>query len=316
MRKLRRWIQYINMSVMKFYKFRTFTTSYYFPRVTKETRFLYGLYSPFGGLLSKIYWFLFKNIGIVRSFSQVDAEKVDFPYALIKKVDGTDSMLSFNMGSPGVEQKISILGWDKKERVPFFAKFSQKPKAIELTKNEIAVYKLLSPTGLVPKLLDERIDDGYAFLKTDYVKGQRPQSLKLTREIMQLSLMMKDFHLTSCRIDENGLQMALSHGDFCPWNMLEYNGQIRLIDWELAADRPLGHDIFTYIIQTSLLLNPEKHLGEVVEAHEEVIKEYFTTFGIDDYQPYLNDFVKSRCAYEISKGNSGRATRLNEILVR
>ena len=299
---------------MKLYKFRTFTTSYYFPNVTKETRFLYGLYSPFGGILSKVYWALFKNFRLVRCFSGIDTKKVDFPYTKIMDVDGTDSILSFNMGSPGVEQKISILGWSKDEKKPFFAKFSQKPKAIELTKNEISVYKLLSKTGLVPQLLKEDIGQGYAYLKTEYVKGCRPQSTELTREIMQLSLTLKDYHLGDSNTKANNLKTALSHGDFCPWNMLEYDGKIRLIDWELAAERPLGHDLFTYIVQTSLLLTPECNLKEAIKSNEDIICEYFSSFGIENYKPYIKVFVEERYKYEIKKGNDERANRLNEII--
>lgn len=299
---------------MKLYKFRTFTTSYYFPNITKETRFLYGLYSPFGGILSRIYWFLFKNFRLVRCFSGIDTKKVDFPYTKIMDVDGTDSILSFNMGSPGVEQKISILGWSKDEKKPFFAKFSQKPKAIELTKNEISVYKLLSKTGLVPQLLKEDIGQGYAYLKTEYVKGCRPQSTELTREIMQLSLTLKDYHLGDSNTKANNLKTALSHGDFCPWNMLEYDGKIRLIDWELAAERPLGHDLFTYIVQTSLLLTPERNLKEAIKSNEDIISEYFSSFGIENYKPYLKVFVEERYKYEVNKGNDERANRLNEII--
>lgn len=299
---------------MKLYKFRTFTTAYYFPNPTKETRFLYGLYSPFGGILSKVYWTLFKNFGLVRCFSGIDTKKVDFPYTKIRDIDGTDSILSFNMGSPGVEQKISILGWSKDEKKPFFAKFSQKPKAIELTKNEISVYKLLSKTGLVPQLLKEDIGQGYAYLKTEFVKGSRPQSTELTREIMQLSLTLKDYHLGDSKTNTNNLKTALSHGDFCPWNMLEYDGKIRLIDWELAAERPLGHDLFTYIVQTSLLLTPERNLREAIKSHEGIIKEYFNSVGIENYLPYLKEFIEERYRYEISKGNEERANRLNEII--
>lgn len=299
---------------MKLYRFRTFTTSYYFPNITKETRFLYGLYSPFGGILSKVYWALFKNFRLVRCFSCIDTKKVDFPYTKIMDVDGTDSILSFNMGSPGVEQKISILGWSKDEKKPFFAKFSQKPKAIELTKNEISVYKLLSKTGLVPQLLKEDIGQGYAYLKTEYVKGCRPQSTELTREIMQLSLTLNDYHLGDSNTKANNLKTALSHGDFCPWNMLEYDGKIRLIDWELAAERPLGHDLFTYIVQTSLLLTPECNLKEAIKSNEDIISEYFSSFGIENYKPYIKVFVEERYKYEVNKGNDERANRLNEII--
>ena len=299
---------------MKLYRFKTYTTSYYFPNTTEETRFLYGLYSPFGGMLSKVYWFLFKNIALVRRFSVVDTEKVSFPYRKIKDIEGTNSVLSFNMGSPGIEQKISILGWDENKKLPFFAKYSQKPRAIELTKNEIAVCKLLKQTGVVPQLLKEEIGNDYAFIKTEYIRGERPKSLELTKEIMQLSLLLKDYHLTDKSYNVNGLKLALSHGDFCPWNMLEYNGKLKLIDWELAADRALGHDIFTYIMQTSLLLYPNKSLKIALNENDDIIKEYFRILKVENYKPYLQEFIRVRSAYEISKGNRKRALRINEMI--
>ena len=229
-------------------------------------------------------------------------------------IDGTNSVLSFNLGSPGIEQKISILGWNKKEKLPFFAKYSQKPRAIELTKNEITVYKLLSDTGLVPRLLKEEIGNEYAFIKTEYVRGKRVQNLDLTREIMQLSLLLKDYHLTAIQTDKNGLKLALSHGDFCPWNMLEYKGELKLIDWELAADRTLGYDIFTYIVQTSSLLYPNKSLKKAINEYEDMIKEYFYLLGVENYQPYLHEFIRDRIAYEISKDNHNRALKLSEVI--
>ncbi|MBR5476275.1 MAG: phosphotransferase [Bacteroidaceae bacterium] len=299
---------------MKLYRFKTFTTTYYFPRTTKETKLLYGLYSPFGGILSKIYWTLFQKSNIIRSIRSVDSNKTNIPYNKIRELEGGNSIMSFNMGSPGIEQKISILGFENNHKIPFFAKFSQKPRAIELTKNEIAVYKLLSDTKLVPVLYKEKCCNDYAFLKCEYIKGERPKNIELTKEIIQLSITLNEYHLTNNKTDYKGLKTALSHGDFCPWNMLEHNGAIRLIDWELAAERPLGYDIFTFIIQTSILLSPKKSLNTAIKEKEDIIKEYFNTFGINNYIPYLQSFVKTRQAYETSKGYKDRALRLNEIL--
>ena len=131
---------------------------------------------------------------------------------------------------------------------------------------------------------------------------------------MQLSLTLKDYHLGDSNTKANNLKTALSHGDFCPWNMLEYDGKIRLIDWELAAERPLGHDLFTYIVQTSLLLTPECNLKEAIKSNEDIISEYFSSFGIENYKPYLKVFVEERYKYEVNKGNDERANRLNEII--
>lgn len=172
---------------MKYYRFKTFTTSYYFPNIDASLKYMYGLYSPYGGMLSKIYWALFRNIRLVRLLSSIDESKLDFPYTKIKAADGGDTLMSFNMGSPGVEQKISILGYDNILNIPFFAKFSQKPRAMALTRNEVLVYRLLDGTGLTPRLLKAVDTEDYVFLKAEYIKGIRPKSRNITHEILLMT---------------------------------------------------------------------------------------------------------------------------------
>ena len=288
---------------MKYFRFKTFTTSYYFPKLSSTFLYMYGLYSPYGGILSKIYWSLFRNIRLVRLLSSVDESKLDFPYKKIKAADGNDTLMSFNMGSPGVEQKISILGFDKTLNIPFFAKFSEKPRAKKLTKNEIRIYRMLDGTGLTPKLLQSVDTDDYVYLKAEFIKGSRPKSRKMTDDILQLCLPLREYHLTDKYVDENGLKMSLSHGDFCPWNVLVSDGAIRLIDWELAADRTLGYDLFTYICQVSILFEPDKDLLLAIDESMEYVKAYFSTLGISDYKPYLKAFAEQKWVYEESKEN-------------
>ena len=192
---------------MKYFRFKTFTTSYYFPKLSSSFLYMYGLYSPYGGMLSKIYWSLFRNIRLVRLLSSVDESKLDFPYTKIKVADGGETLMSFNMGSPGVEQKISILGYDNKLNIPFFAKFSQKPRAMALTRNEVLVYRLLDGTGLTPRLLKAVDTEDYVYLKAEYINGIRPKSRNITQEILHLCLPLASRHLTEQRTDANGLKM-------------------------------------------------------------------------------------------------------------
>lgn len=289
---------------MIYFRFKTFTTSYYFPILQIHQQYMYGLYSSYGGKLSKIYWDLFKKYNIVRTLTAVDSEDLPFSYRQIKEVDDTDCLMSFNMGSPGIEQKISILGYDNHTHTPFFAKFSQKPVAKELTKNEIDIYKILKDTQLTPQLLNYKICEEYVYLKAEYIKGERPISKKMTPEVLNLCLELKDYHLTTEKSDENSLQLALSHGDFCPWNILIHGNQMKLIDWELAKDRPLGFDLFTYICQVSLLFNPENELLQIIDKHDAQIKQYFTACGVQNYLPYLKSFATEKADYENNKGNS------------
>ena len=299
--------------MMKLYRFKTFTTSYYFPHLDSSLQYMYGLYSPYGGRLSKIYWWLFQHSSVVRSLTSVNEKDLEFPYSKIKVTDGNDTLMSFNMGSPGVEQKISILGYDKTLDIPFFAKFSQKPRAMALTRNEVLVYRLLDGTGLTPRLLKSVDTEDYVYLKAEYINGIRPKSRNITHEILHLCLPLASRHLTEQRTDANGLKMGLSHGDFCPWNVLVSNDQIRLIDWELAADRTLGYDLFTYICQVAILFEPEKQLLLAIDDNMRYVKEYFSSFGITDYKPYLKAFAMQKWEYEEGKGNTRLSEKYKEL---
>lgn len=299
--------------IMILYKFKTFTTSYYFPRLSRDKEYMYGLYSAYGGKLSKLYWYLFRKYKFVRALTKIDSSKVDFPYKKIKEIDGTDCLMSFNMGSPGVEQKISILGFDKQSGKPFFAKFSEKPAAMALTKNEIDIYNVLSGTGLCPQLFQSKIDKDFVYLKAEYINGKRPQERTFNDNILNLCLRLKNYHLTEKQYNSNGLLMCLSHGDFCPWNMLEDEGKLRLIDWEMAKDRTLGFDLFTYICQVSILFTPNKSLLSSIDEHNDYIKKFFADCRIEDYIPYLKAFALEKAEYEKGKSNKNLSDKYNEL---
>ena len=289
---------------MLYYRFKTFTTSYYFPKLSKEQRYMYGLYSAYGGKLSRLYWSLFKKYLFVRLFTSINENKLPFPYLTIKNCLGNETLLAFNMGSPGIEQKISILGYDIKKHTPFFAKFSQKEKAKILTKNEIKIYTILKGTKLTPDLLSYHITENYVCMKAEYIKGTRPKTKEIKSEIVKLCLQLTEFHLDETINDYKDLIHCLSHGDFCPWNILVSDGKMRLIDWELAKERPLGYDLFTYICQVAILFNPESDLLHIIDSNSKFVEEYFNKYNIKDYLPYLKAFAKEKASYEQSKGNN------------
>lgn len=287
---------------MIYYCFKTFTTSYYFPKLKTYQQYMYGLYSSYGGILSKIYWSFFKKSSFVRSLTSLRHDQLPLPFQQIKENLGFNALLAFNMGSPGIEQKISILGYDNELKQPFFAKFSQKEEAKALTLNEIKIYQLLDNTRLTPKLLHYQITDEYVCLKAEYIKGERPKNRQLNQQIVDLCLKLKDFHIENKNKDN--LKYSLSHGDFCPWNMLVSNGNISLIDWELAKERPLGYDLFTFICQVSSLFEPEKDLLHAIDQNTSFIQFYFKHCDIPDYLPYLKAFAQEKAEYEKAKNNS------------
>ena len=254
---------------------------------------MYGLYPTYGGKLSRIYWWLFRHCSMVRALNACEGEKAGFPYRKIVDLEGKNSLMAFNLGTPGPEQKISILGFDTEKKEPFFAKFSEKPDAIKLTRNEVATYKVLDGTNLAPKLFEVKELDDCIWMRTSFVQGKHLSSMALTEEIVDLALSLSKYHLTDASTNNEGLRLSLSHGDFCPWNMLVDAGNIQLIDWEMAADRPLGYDIFKYVCQCSRLFHPDKAYSSAIEENKALIDQYFSRLGIQDWGNYYDYFSKN-----------------------
>lgn len=275
---------------MKYYEFRTRRTSYFFPPEAEEHPFLFGLYTPYGGKMVRRLWDMFRQRGWVRRLMQRDEKRLPFPYQDVQKAIGGESILAFNMGTPGPEQKISILGIDKASGQPFFAKFSRKTKAKALTLNEIITYRQLAGTGLTPALLASSTTDDYVFMKSEYVAGTSPRIYDLTEQVVEMAIVISQHG----RGEQDGLQTGLAHGDFCPWNMLENDGTLRLIDWEMAAVKPLGHDLFKFIYSCHTFFPDGRSMARVINDSAPLIGRYFEVFGIKNWSWYLRAFNKER----------------------
>lgn len=281
---------------MKYYRFSTFTTSYYFSEIDADTKFLYGLYSAYGNKLSRWYWRKFQQSQFVRSLTTVKEERLPFPYTKIRELCGKEAIMSFNMGSPGDAQKISMLGYVPTTRQQFFAKFSQKPEAMRLSKHEIEVLSILQDTGFVPKLYDSRIGDDYVYLQTEYVQGHRPYDTLLNQQVVDFLIKLSSYHYPNGeQTDKEGMRTCLSHGDFCPWNMLvQQDGLLRMIDWEMADERIVGYDIFTWLLNVAGLVTGKIPLYHIIEKNRKYIMRYFNALQIGDYTPYLRAFVEQQ----------------------
>jgi len=68
------------------------------------------------------------------------------------------------------------------------------------------------------------------------------------------------------------LPMAMSHGDFTRWNIRADKYNVFAIDWEEFANRPLGHDIFTFLFTEKLFvegLSPEETSSFFVKLYKD-----------------------------------------------
>lgn len=273
-----------------FYRFKTRRVACYFPAIKDNTDFFYGIYTPYN-LFAKVYWWLFVNCGVLRRSTIIKDAESSFPYRNIVSLLPNECVFSVNMGTPGPEQKISILGMTcDKER--FFAKYSQKPRAIELSRNEIKVLKKLKDTDYVPQLYDYKIADSYCYLRTSYVEGKTFSSLNLNREIVNLAIQISKIDMK--KNQEDGILLGLSHGDFTPWNILVDHNSYHLIDWEMADERELGYDLFHFLYQVQTLFHPNILFTDCVMKNKDYIDEYFGSFGVVDWTPYFRAFKQRK----------------------
>lgn len=296
---------------MKLYRFKTTKASYFFPDVNSKNEFVYSLYGNYGGLAVKLYWWLFRHSFFVRYLSKIDSSVVE-DYQQLQNLLGSDSVFGINFGTRSPDQKKSILGVDACGK-RFFAKLSTKENAQKLSCNEIHVYKKLADSGLVPALIDYKITDDYVFLKTECVEGDHIHGQVSEDRILQMLLRLSAYHYAN-ELNCDGLKTCFSHGDFCLWNMLERDGGIKIVDWEMADERPLGYDLFTYVFQTSFLLKKEEAFDLVMQKNKKLIESYFSSVGIENWEPYFRSFVQEKVEEFSRKQDSYMLRRYNEAL--
>lgn len=297
------------MKFMNLYHFKTFRTSYYFPSFNEDSRFLYGLYTPFGRGIAKVYWKLFCSCRLVQILNKVSNPDSVFPYSSIMALMPKDVLVSFNMGTPGPEQKISMLGIETNGN-HFFAKYSTKKDAMALSRNEIIILTKLKGTNLSPDLLIYKDNSDYVFFRTTCVEGKSPTTIELDDNIVDLAISINRIDLQN-----RDLKTSLSHGDFTPWNLIiTHEGKYKMIDWELACERELGYDLFTYIMHVGTLLMPNTSFIQLIEKNLYYIHKYFNIFGIKDWKPYLKAFARRRIEYDMNKCEYEHAKKFECLL--
>lgn len=278
---------------MTFYRFKTFKSTYYFPPLTPDSRFIYSLYGNYGGRLARLLWWLFLHISLFRSLFHVREKEIE-GMSLLRSLLGDNAIFGVNMGTIGPDQKMSVLGYyTTASKVTyaskFFAKLAISERAKALSRNEIKVYQALADTGHVPALYAYQDTDDYVFLKCECFTGGHVPVDADHDQVMSILKKLKDLHY-----EGDSAQTCFAHMDFCPWNMLSVNGKLRVIDWEMAAEMPLGFDLFTYLLQTSFLIDKTQTGRAVIEKHRAWIDEYFEG---EEWHTCLQQFVDYKVAF-------------------
>lgn len=280
---------------------------FFFPK--REFNSYKKYYTPFS-LKSKVFWFLYCNSNILRSFFIIKEDDIPLPISEIKKIAVFKNATYFyNIGTEGIEQKATIVVSNKTQNR--FIKFAQKEKAKELVQNESKILFFLKEKAELnsAKILYSHSSNPTSYIVTELIDGEKVKFTNINQQILLLLLQISKLEQTN--ID---LKYVFSHGDFCPWNMLlNKHQEIVLIDWEMAGLKPLGYDLFTFIFQINFLLKPKLKVDKILQENCIHINEYFSNFQIKDWNEYLIKFAEIKIEKE--KSNPLLLLKYKELLV-
>ncbi len=296
---------------MKYFYIHPFKPQYFFPKAFKKHEVFSTFFKPYSHI-GKISWYLFRTFGLYRMcFVKTNIEAF-IPEIKIRKIIGLEPLMAFGTGTSGPEQKITGLGWDKNNY--FFIKYAQTPLAIKNVRNEHNILSQISDLDYVPQIQNFYQDEKRILLKTDVLMGTRLGNVTLNETILNCLYKLSEISITSDNRYTSSIKTIFSHGDFCPWNMMEQNGRILLFDWEMGGEYPLGYDVFTFVFQTNFLLEPKKPIQSVLSENKVIIDQYFNHFKISDWNIYLTAFSKVKVDLEKKKGVKGILSQYKNLL--
>jgi predicted Ser/Thr protein kinase len=267
-------------------------------------------YKPYS-LKSKVFWFIYCNSIFIRNKFSVKGSQIPLPINHIKQILNPEKSVVFlNLGTSGEEQKATIIALNEKQNL--FLKYANSELAITLVENEATTLKNLELKKICSaKLLNFEKGNNYAFLLTEVINGNKFTQTKLNEKLMTLLL---DVNNCFPSVNNNLIQV-FSHGDFCPWNLLITNDQkLVLIDWEKSEFKTLGYDLFTFIFQTSFLLNPKDSVSKIINNNKSFIDYYFNSFNVKNWGLYLNTFAKTKVEEELIKNPSNLRNQYKKLL--
>lgn len=296
---------------MKYYYIHPGKPQYFFPKNFNKHDLFLNFFTPFS-LLGKISWYIFKKFQFYRYFFLVkDIEKF-IPYNDIRNIVGFDSIISFNKGTIGPEQKITALCVEND--FEFFIKYGFTSLSKYNIRNEYDILKQLSDLDFVPKIISFYEDENKVLLKTTILYGERLKILKLNDSIIENLLILSKQKIINKNKTNNNLISCFAHGDYCPWNMMVFNGKVLLFDWEMAGNYSLGYDLFTYIFQSNFLLNKHKSIQLIFNEYQKQIDLFFKKFNITNWSEYVKDFSLIKLKLEEKKGDKLLCIRYKQLL--
>jgi len=293
----------LNRICMRYYYFNPLSKKCYFPAGFQKYPLFESFYQPYK-FSANVLWKLWRNLPFFRYIFSTDEPEKVLPIDQIKEYVTPNSILAFNLGTIGVEQKITVLGIDEMTKSSFFIKYATSEIACKNVTNEGLVLQQLSHLSFVPRLyMNSKENNEFSLIKTSVLKGEKVTQRPVDGHTLELLYSLAEQKIKSSRNYSSGLRCSFAHGDFCPWNMLISDGNLKVYDWELAGQYPLGYDLFTYLFQYEFLVEEKTRFESILNENSKVIQEYFRHFKISDWLPYLKEFARLKYMFEKEKNN-------------
>ena len=297
---------------MCYFYFNPLNPQYFFPDTFEKYPLLLNFYKPYNRKGSIMWWLW--NFRFIRKFYKIDNLGPIIPEQLIRMYCGENNILAFNIGKQGPEQKITVLGIDNVLNNEFFMKFAQTALSMSNVQNESTILKYLSHLDFVPKIMDHVSSTKFELLKTSILQGERCSNFKVSTQLLDILLQLSAQKITPIKNYQSEVDTCFAHGDFCPWNLMKSDGKIQVFDWELAGNYPIGYDLFTFIFQTSFLLQPRENINKIILKNKPEIDLYFRAMRINNWKPYLIAFAKLKYSLEVAKKDSNIYLNYNKLI--
>ena len=95
--------------------------------------------------------------------------------------------------------------------------------------------------------------------------------------------------------------------------LVQPDGTLRMIDWEMADERIVGYDIFTWLLNVAGLVTGDIPLYHIIEKNRKYIMRYFNAQNLRDYTPYLHCFVEQQIE-KLQENKQKRMLKMYEAL--
>lgn len=298
---------------MNYYYFDPFKRQYYFSENYQQYKVFDGFYQPYT-LKGWLLWQLWDGLSAFRKLFVCDEPQQILPIDNLKPYLPQNAVMAYNRGTIGVEQKFSILGVDIDTNEEFFIKYAETVRSRVNVENEGEILKQLAHLNFVPQLQKHINHESFTFIQTDVLKGKRLTKQKVEAQLLDVLYRIGKQRVDTKRNYSTELKSSFAHGDFCPWNMLDDNGTLKVYDWEMAGIYPLGYDLFTYIFQTAFLLTPNKSIETLLTNRKITLFSYFSTLNILDWKSYLLEFAKLKVELETKKNDNKLLFRYSRLV--